>query len=963
MILTIVALAILAAFAGGAHNAAVFFIGTLAIFLFLAWRRTTRLAKELKALRDRVDQFAQAPAPATIAIAVPRPEPEAVVAPAPVVVPVAVPAVEPEPVVVPLPVEPPPPEPPRPSWTATLRSALDVEQMLGANWLSKIGVAILVIGIAFFLAWQLRELGAMGKIVVGTVVAAVLLGAGIWGERSAAYRILARAGLAGGWALLFFVAYAAHHIPAARVIRSPMAGFIIMLVVVAAMVAHTLRFRSRVVTGLAFAIAFGTIALNRVDVYSLTANVALAIGFCFVVVRMRWFALEIPGIAATYLNHFLWLVPIIAPMHGKVHPFPQFYASAAILLLYWAVFRASYVVRPPVDEKTSAVAAILNVALLGAVLKYQSAHPELAFYGLLILGAIELALARLPMVRRKRTSFLVLTTIGAVLVVAAIPFRYAAGWVAPLWLLEAVLMIAVGLIIDERAYRRLGALAAFATAMQLFSVPAARLFGARLGGDPATREWTTGVILLTVMIVLYEASEWMPRRWPAMFDDRDRRIARYLSYAAMVMGLIAGWALFPASGAAVFWISLAAIVAAAGHRFQGRDLTIEANLLAIAATVRVLVINLPSNAVAPIHITWRLLTVSVVIAGVYLLSRWSRWPAPATWVGSALVALLAWYEFLPISVAVAWTIAGIVLMEVGVARRSLHLRLQATAILIGAFVRVFVVNLNAGHAGAFGPRVYTILPIVAGFLYVYARLKDEASERRWLPPPFAWMAAVSVVALLRFELPADAVAIAWAALALLLLAVGALSGRRVFLHIGIAVALATLGRGVLHNLYERSWFPPPASAPVWLLVAVASALLFASLPFAFRARQLDAAPESAIGKRIVRWLDARPEQIVFFTPLILVTALLGTEMRRGTLTIAWGVEAVAVILFALWVRERSYRRAGLLLLLLCVGKIFVFDFWSLALRDKALTGIVVGAALIGVSILYTRKKEAILQFL
>jgi hypothetical protein len=137
-----------------------------------------------------------------------------------------------------------------------------------------------------------------------------------------------------------------------------------------------------------------------------------------------------------------------------------------------------------------------------------------------------------------------------------------------------------------------------------------------------------------------------------------------------------------------------------------------------------------------------------------------------------------------------------------------------------------------------------------------------------------------------------------------------------------------------------------------LLVSIISALLFACLPFAFRLRR----PEA-------RWFDAHPEQILFFIPLLLVTVLLGTEMRLGMLTVAWGIEAVAVFLFALWIGERSYRLSGLALLLLCVGKIFVFDFWRLSLRDKALTGIVLGVALIGVSILYSRKRDAILQFL
>ncbi|HEY2325203.1 MAG TPA: DUF2339 domain-containing protein, partial [Thermoanaerobaculia bacterium] len=454
-----------------------FFFVVFGVLLFVLWRRTARLNDEVETLKQaiaaqqrRVTEAVPPPAPVVQPVA-PPPQPKPVLQTPPP------PPPPPRPVI-----PPPPPEPEGPTWSERVRSALDLEQMLGSNWLSKIGVAILVLGIAFFLAWQLRELGPAGKIVVGTVVGGVLLGAGIWGERSDRYRVLSRAALAGGWSLLFFVAYAAHHIPAARVIQSPLAGFAVMLAVVVAMVMHTLRFKSQVVTGLAFSIAFTTVALNRVDVYSLTANVALAIGFTLVVLRMRWYRLEILGIFAAYINHFIWLIPIISPMGGHVRPFPQFYASAAILLLYWAVFRISYVIREPGDEQVSAVAGILNSALLLVVMRYQSAHPELAFRALLTMGVIELVLSRLPIVRRKRLTFLVLTTIGVTLIVAAVPFRYAAATVSPLWLIESALLVVTGILTKERIYRLLGLIAGIATATQILAWPAARLIGMRIGG-------------------------------------------------------------------------------------------------------------------------------------------------------------------------------------------------------------------------------------------------------------------------------------------------------------------------------------------------------------------------------------------------------------------------------------------------------------------------------------------------
>src|SRR2546429_7677466 len=76
--------------------------------------------------------------------------------------------------------------------------------------------------------------------------------------------------------------------------------------------------------------------------------------------------------------------------------------------------------------------------------------------------------------------------------------------------------------------------------------------------------------------------------------------------------------------------------------------------------------------------------------------------------------------------------------------------------------------------------------------------------------------SITLAALMRFELPADWVATAWAALALALLAVAWRSGRRLFLHQALLVGAGVLMRTVLHNFYERSYFPAPVLESRWL---------------------------------------------------------------------------------------------------------------------------------------------------
>jgi uncharacterized membrane protein len=81
------------------------------------------------------------------------------------------------------------------------------------------------------------------------------------------------------------------------------------------------------------------------------------------------------------------------------------------------------------------------------------------------------------------------------------------------------------------------------------------------------------------------------------------------------------------------------------------------------------------------------------------------------------------------------------------------------------------------------------------------------------------------------------------------------------------------------------------------------------------------------------------------------------------ITIGWSAQGVLVFLFALTVKERSYRLAGLALLLLGVAKILTVDIWHANPSDRYITLIVMGAALLSVSFLYSRYRETLLRFL
>ncbi len=292
-----------------------------------------------------------------------------------------------------------------------MKSVSAIEETLGTNWLNKLGIIILVVGVALFGIYELGALGPLGKVGISYLASAFLLVGGIFLEKNERYRLLGRTGIGGGWALFFFSTFAIYHVAAMHVLDSLTLDCILMLAVAIAMAAHTLRYRSQFVTGLAFLLGFPTVALSQDTVYSLSAGVVLAIGLVSIVLKMGWFELEVFGILSSYLNHLYWLYRILGIEGAHGRHFEEYHASLLLLFFYWLIFRISYIARhikTDFEEHISTLAALLNVLLLLGVMKFQSVQPELAYLALLVVGAFEFSLAQLPVTKRRRQAFVVL---------------------------------------------------------------------------------------------------------------------------------------------------------------------------------------------------------------------------------------------------------------------------------------------------------------------------------------------------------------------------------------------------------------------------------------------------------------------------------------------------------------------------------------------------------------------------
>jgi hypothetical protein len=594
------------------------------------------------------------------------------------------------------------PRPPRPSAAQQMRRALTtIEETLGTNWLPKLGIFLVVIGIVSYLATQWQNIPPLGKDLLLLIAGGGLLGLGVYLERYERYTTFARVLIGGGWSILFFTAYALDpdHVKATGIIQQEWLDLLIMLATAGVMVWHTLRYKSQLVTGIAYSLAFSTVTISQETVYSLLAGVVLAASMVVLVQKMRWFELEVFGILASYLNHFRFLYPIISAMQGENHMFPQFYPSAALLIFYWAVFRISYVIRDSKnkhEQAVSSLAALLNPFLLIGLLKYQSVNPAMAFYGLLILGALEFTFGQLPNLRRQRIPFLILTTLGVTLMVASVPFKFKeTNTTTVLWLAGAQALLAAGIITRELAFRRLGQLTALFTAAYVFVLDVWPKIEGIIDGRGINLDSRLGYFLIGYAAVFLTDAFILPRRWAPLFAEKwDRVLARSLAWATGITAFVALWITVPNPYVAIAWCALMFGFAVLGRIWKSNDLALQSTIVSLLTLVRLLAFNLREFNLLPNangHIQSRIVTFSACAALFYASAHFVKFAegrleelSPAVrigtqWAGTLMAILLIAYE-----TPHAWTGAAFLVFAIVLA--SFARRLQLSGLMAQAYV-------------------------------------------------------------------------------------------------------------------------------------------------------------------------------------------------------------------------------------------------------------------------------------
>lgn len=727
--------------------------------------RINRLEQELRRLAQRLPLAEPIPAAAS-APAVMKPPPAVPLIPAPpkaALSPVAT-------VHLTLP-------PPLPS-----RSKEEWEALIGGKLLNRIGALALIIGMGFFLKYAVDRnwINETVRVAIGMLIGGGLL---IVAARTNAkgLQIFAQGLVGAGISILYLSVYASfnyyHLVP-------QLAAFALMTGVTALAFAHAFRYDSLAVALLAWLGGFLTpflLSTGEANELGLFTYIALLdVGILLISLRKTsWIVLEPLALCATWLVYLLW--------YSTSYTSQAFALTLYFIVVFWLLFHALATGRALSAGQSHLVLRGISTAanaLFASVALYRILEPEFHAWtagGELVLAALYAAAALLTVRKRGHDLWVTFSGVTAgILLIDATAIQYAGLTTASFWAAEALGFAWLGarwrrpylswlaFILFAGAGLKLLSVAGAIIPLSGESVPlllnrralayavlaatawrAGGLF-AHLKGEasrtlPAVLSY--GAAAMLVLMVSVEISAYftdMIRRGMGDADalDFDRWMALSAAWSAMGAGLV--W-IGTGRGSRSLYVSgfialLMGICAAAlrGIAFDPvTEFTLIANwrfaALAWTAACGFIVVRLldgPGVSIpwqSDIFSTLRMILVILLLVLVTGETRdlFERQIALTGQTGGDLVAedLGRWENLKQLSLSGAWLVFSIVLMGVGIWRRSRGLRVGSIVLFGVTILKIFIYDLS------FLDTLYRIFSfiglgvILLAVSYAYQRLK------------------------------------------------------------------------------------------------------------------------------------------------------------------------------------------------------------------------------------------------
>lgn len=344
----------------------------------------------------------------------------------------------------------------QPQITPISKKENNLERFIGENLINKIGIAILVIGVAIGSKYAIDNFnfGPVFRIVAGYFLGASLLGFAIWLKPR--YHGFSAVLLSGAMAIFYFISYAAYSF---YDIIPREATFALLLLFTAFTVFASLNYNQQIIANIGlvgayitpFLVSSGSSAWNTLMIYIIIINV----GILVLAIKKYWKSLYISAFIASYIILSSWF---LTDYDNK----NDFKLGMTHLTLFFVLFYATFLVYKLSNKGQFKILDII-LLLANAFLYYgigiaiithfdenTNYSGLFTFANALIHFIIAIIIFRQK--KAEKSMFLLVSGMVLLFLTLVFPVQFDGNWVTLFWTGEALILFLAGRIYKEKTY-------------------------------------------------------------------------------------------------------------------------------------------------------------------------------------------------------------------------------------------------------------------------------------------------------------------------------------------------------------------------------------------------------------------------------------------------------------------------------------------------------------------------------
>jgi uncharacterized membrane protein len=377
-------------------------------------------------------------------------------------------------------------------------AGVSLEYAIASQWLMRIGILVLLLGVAFFLQYSIEHdlISPLARVGLAAGAGLGLLIFGVW-LLPGKYRVLGHTFMGGGVTTLYFSVYSAMFF---QKLIDQSTGFVLMSTITLVAGLVSVRFRSLLIAVIGALGGYATpflIGGNGSVVSLYIYLLVLGVGVLSMSIRVYWPLVHAISFLGTYGIVCLSLPlnqPDLAP-----EVVPQL---AGLLAGFFLLFSTMTFLYQLVWKQRSSVLDILALLLNAAiyfVLTYRLIEPT---YGKLVMAGVAIALSAFYtlhafiFLRKKlldRELLLAFISLAVIFLTISIPLAIAKEWITVVFALNAVALAWLGKKVGSEFLRQCGSVVCFVMLFRLLGVDFATQFGSPIPRDTPTTEILTGL--------------------------------------------------------------------------------------------------------------------------------------------------------------------------------------------------------------------------------------------------------------------------------------------------------------------------------------------------------------------------------------------------------------------------------------------------------------------------------------